>query len=112
MKNNVNKEVLFHCPLKLKAGNATIAPPIGTMLGPSGIDIYEFCKNFNKWSKEKKGDIKIGVIVYKDLSYSILTDKEYYDFRSNEFNYILSVSPLYNQLKNAPFENEQHKRGK
>lgn len=78
------KLVKYHAPLKLPAHNATPAPPVGTILGPSGIDTYKFCEDFNTWSKDMDGTVECGVIVYDDLTYRILTKKDYIAFRASE----------------------------
>ena len=81
-----NRNIKYHTPIKLTAGHATPAPPVGTILGPSGIDTNKFCEDFNKWSQGMEGPVECGVIVYNDLTYKILTKDEYISFRANELN--------------------------
>ena len=60
--------------LQIPAGKATPAPPVGTALGPQGLNIMDFCKNFN--SKTAKDDgliIPVVVTVYADRSYTFIT---------------------------------------
>ena len=60
--------------LQIPAGKATPAPPVGTALGPHGVNIMDFCKNFN--SKTAKDDgliIPVVVTIYADRSYSFIT---------------------------------------
>lgn len=96
----MNKEVKFHVLLKeLKAGGILPKPPVSIVLGPTGINLEKFCEDFNKWSKDMEGNIDIGVIVYNDLNYSILTKDEYLDFKRNEMSEVLSASTLYRQFK-------------
>ena len=99
------KEIKYDALLKLKAGKETPAPPIGTVLGPSGIDTHKFCEDFNNWSKNSEGIIETGVIIYNDLSYDILTKEEYLRFKRVEICNILSASPLYRMYKD-----EENKR--
>ncbi|MCK9272391.1 50S ribosomal protein L11 [Candidatus Gracilibacteria bacterium] len=60
--------------LQLKAGQATPAPPVGTALGPTGIQIAEFCKQFNDATKEKMGTVLPTVInIYEDRTFDFYT---------------------------------------
>lgn len=59
--------------LQIPAGAATPAPPIGTSLGPHGVNLAEFCKQFNDKTKEMGGDVVPAVItVYEDRSFSFI----------------------------------------
>ncbi len=60
--------------LQVPAGKANPAPPIGTALGPQGVNIMEFCKQFNA-KTSNLGDIKIPVVitVYADRSFTFIT---------------------------------------
>lgn len=51
------KEVVKRIKLEIQAGKATPAPPVGTVLGPAGINLQEFCTRFNDATREKMGDI-------------------------------------------------------
>ena len=56
--------------LQIPAGQANPAPPIGTALGPQGVNIQEFCKQFNERTKEMAGDIiPAEITVYEDRSF-------------------------------------------
>lgn len=105
MVNETNKEVKYDALLKLNARKATPAPPVGTVLGPTGIDTHKFCEDFNEWSKNSEGVIETGIVVYKDLSYVILTKEQYLDFKRNEFSKVISASNLYAQFKD---EEDKH----
>ncbi|EKE29004.1 MAG: 50S ribosomal protein L11 [uncultured bacterium (gcode 4)] len=60
--------------LQLKAGQANPAPPVGTALGPTGIQIAEFCKQFNDATKDRMGTILPVVIsIYEDRTFSFFT---------------------------------------
>ena len=48
----VAKEVVKKIKLQIPAGKATPAPPVGTVLGPAGINLQEFCTRFNDASKD------------------------------------------------------------
>ena len=91
------KKVKYDIPLKLFAKNARPAPPISITLGPTGVDIYKFCAYFNNWSKDLQGEIKVGVLVYDDLSYEILTEQEYKKWKKEQFS--IEMSALANTAK-------------
>ncbi len=56
--------------LQLEAGKATPAPPVGTALGPHGINIADFCKKFNDATKEMTGDVvPAEITIYEDRSF-------------------------------------------
>jgi large subunit ribosomal protein L11 len=60
--------------LQLKAGQANPAPPVGTALGPTGIQIAEFCKQFNDQTKDQMGKILPTVInIYEDRTFDFYT---------------------------------------
>lgn len=60
--------------LQLKAGQANPAPPVGTALGPTGIQIAEFCKQFNDRTKDQMGTVLPTVInIYEDRTFDFYT---------------------------------------
>jgi len=60
--------------LQIPAGKATPAPPVGTALGPHGVNIMDFCKNYNaKTAKDEGLIIPVVITVYADRSYSFIT---------------------------------------
>ena len=64
------KEVVKKIKLQIEAGKATPAPPVGTCLGPAGINIQEFCQKFNDATRDKMGDvIPCEINVYDDRSF-------------------------------------------
>ena len=68
------KKIQAMVKLQIAAGKATPAPPVGTALGPHGVNIMDFCKNFNaKTSKDEGLIIPVVVTVYADRSYSFIT---------------------------------------
>ena len=69
-----SKKVAAFVKLQVPAGAANPAPPVGTALGPHGVNIMDFCKNFNaKTSKDEGLIIPVVVTVYADRSYSFIT---------------------------------------
>jgi large subunit ribosomal protein L11 len=68
------KKVAATIKLQLPAGKATPAPPVGTALGPHGLNIMDFCKQFNaKTAKEPDGMIfPVLVTVYSDRSFTFI----------------------------------------
>jgi large subunit ribosomal protein L11 len=69
----VAKEVVKKIKLQIPAGKATPAPPVGTVLGPAGINLGEFCTKFNDASKDKMGDIlPVEITVYSDRTFDFV----------------------------------------
>jgi len=68
------KKIQAQVKLQIAAGKATPAPPVGTALGPHGLNIMDFCKNFNaKTAKDDGLIIPVVVTIYADRSYSFIT---------------------------------------
>ena len=68
------KKVIGLIKLQIAAGKATPAPPVGTALGPHGVNIMDFCKAFNARTASQEGLIIPAVVtVYQDRSYSFIT---------------------------------------
>lgn len=64
------KQITKKIKLQIQAGKATPAPPVGTILGPVGINLGEFCTKFNDATKDKMGDVLPVVIsIYDDRSF-------------------------------------------
>ena len=67
------KKITKTIKLQIEAGKATPAPPIGTSLGPTGINMGEFCSQFNEQTKEMSGDIIPAVIsIFEDRSFAFV----------------------------------------
>ena len=67
------KEVVNKIKLQIPAGKATPAPPVGTVLGPAGINLQDFCTKYNDATRDKMGDILPGEIsVYEDRSFDFI----------------------------------------
>ncbi|MBE6138882.1 MAG: 50S ribosomal protein L11 [Firmicutes bacterium] len=59
--------------LQIPAGKATPAPPVGTVLGPAGINLQEFCTKYNDATRDKMGDILPVVIsIYEDRTFDFV----------------------------------------
>ena len=59
--------------LQIPAGKATPAPPVGTVLGPAGINLQEFCTKYNDATRDRMGDILPVVIsIYDDRSFNFV----------------------------------------
>ncbi len=67
------KEVVKKIKLQIEAGKATPAPPVGTVLGPAGINLQEFCTKFNEASRDKMGDVvPCEITIYEDRSFDFV----------------------------------------
>src|ERR687898_1240114 len=68
------KKIQAMVKLQIAAGKATPAPPVGTALGPHGVNIMDFCKAFNARTAKDEGLIIPAVVtIYSDRSYSFIT---------------------------------------
>lgn len=80
------KEITGYVKLQAKGGQANPAPPIGPALGSKGINIMEFCKQFNARTQDKQGKVlPVLITVYADKS----------------FDFIIKTPPAAVQLKDA-----------
>ena len=60
--------------IELTAGQATPAPPVGTALGPHGVNIMDFCKQYNAATESQRGNvIPVEITIYEDRSFSFIT---------------------------------------
>ncbi len=80
------KEIAGQIKLQIKGGAANPSPPVGPALGSKGINIMEFCKQFNARTQAKAGKVLPVVITY-------FTDKS--------FDFVVKTSPVAVQLKDA-----------
>jgi large subunit ribosomal protein L11 len=68
------KKVLANVKLQIKAGQATPAPPVGTALGQHGVNIMDFCKQYNEATQQFSGQvIPVELTIYEDRSFSFIT---------------------------------------
>jgi large subunit ribosomal protein L11 len=68
------KKIVGYARLQISGGAANPAPPVGTALGPKGVNIMEFCKQFNARTQDKAGMvIPVVVTIYADKSFTFIT---------------------------------------
>ncbi len=90
------KEVVKKIKLQIEAGKATPAPPVGTVLGPAGINLGEFCTKFNEATRDKMGDVvPCEITIYDDRS----------------FDFVLKTAPAAFLLKKVAKVNKGSKKG-
>ncbi|HEX6548612.1 MAG TPA: 50S ribosomal protein L11 [Candidatus Dormibacteraeota bacterium] len=80
------KKVRAILKIELQAGKATPAPPVGTALGPHGINIMEFCKAYNERTAQQQGEVVPAEITI---------------FEDRSFTFVLKTPPAVNLLKRA-----------
>ena len=67
------KEAIKKIKLQIPAGKATPAPPVGTVLGPAGINLQEFCTKFNDATRDKGGDVlPVEISIYEDRTFDFV----------------------------------------
>jgi len=68
------KKVLALVKLQIRAGQATPAPPVGTALGQHGVNIMEFCRQYNEQTQQFSGQVvPVDMTIYEDRSFSFVT---------------------------------------
>ncbi|MEG9226925.1 50S ribosomal protein L11 [Aeromicrobium sp. Sec7.5] len=68
------KKVTAVVKVQLNAGQANPAPPVGTALGPTGVNIMEFCKAYNAATESMRGNvIPVEITIYEDRSFTFVT---------------------------------------
>ncbi len=68
------KRIAALVKVQLQAGAATPAPPVGTALGPHGVNIMEFCKAYNAATEAMRGNvIPVEITIYEDRSFTFVT---------------------------------------
>ena len=74
MAGSRRKKVLAVAKLQLRAGQATPAPPVGTALGQHGVNIMEFCRQYNEATQQWMGQvIPVELTIYEDRSFTFIT---------------------------------------
>ncbi len=69
----VAKEAVKKIKLQIEAGRATPAPPVGTVLGPAGINLQDFCTKYNEATRDKMGDVlPVEISIYEDRSFDFV----------------------------------------
>ena len=92
----VAKEIVKRIKLQIPAGKATPAPPVGTALGPAGINLQEFCTKYNDATRDKMGDIiPVDIMVYEDRT----------------FDFVLKTPPTASLIKKYAKINSGSKKG-
>ena len=67
------KRVLAVVKIQLEAGSATPAPPVGTALGPHGVQTMEFCKQYNSATESQRGTVvPVEITIYEDRTFSFI----------------------------------------
>ena len=90
------KEIVRRIKLQIPAGKATPAPPVGTALGPAGINLQEFCTKYNDATRDKMGDIiPAEIMVYEDRT----------------FDFVLKTPPAASLIKKFAKINSGSKKG-
>ena len=68
------KKVAALVKIQIPAGQASPAPPVGTALGPHGVAIMDFCKEYNTKTEDKRGQIiPVEITIYEDRSFTFIT---------------------------------------
>lgn len=68
------KQVTAVVKIQIPAGGATPAPPVGTALGPTGVNIVDFCKAYNDKTESQRGQIiPVEITIYGDRSFTFVT---------------------------------------
>ncbi|AXT83951.1 50S ribosomal protein L11 [Aeromicrobium sp. A1-2] len=68
------KKVAAIVKVQLQAGMANPAPPVGTALGPHGVNIMEFCKAYNTATEAMRGNVvPVEITIYEDRTFSFIT---------------------------------------
>jgi large subunit ribosomal protein L11 len=68
------KKIAALVKVQLQAGAATPAPPVGTALGPHGVNLMEFCKAYNAATEAMRGNvIPVEITIYEDRSFTFIT---------------------------------------
>ena len=68
------KKIAAVVKVQLNAGAATPAPPVGTALGPHGVNIMDFCKQYNAATESQRGNvIPVEITIYEDRSFTFVT---------------------------------------
>ena len=104
------KEVSGLIKLQIKGGTANPSPPVGPALGAKGVNIMEFCKQFNARTQEQAGKvIPVIITVYKDKSFDFIIKSPPVAVQIKEAAKLKSGSPESNRIKVATITWDQVK---
>lgn len=68
------KQVAAVVKIQIPAGQASPAPPVGTALGPHGVAIMDFCKEYNAKTEDKRGQVvPVEITIFEDRTFSFIT---------------------------------------
>ena len=68
------KQVAAVVKIQIPAGQASPAPPVGTALGPHGVAIMDFCKEYNAKTEDKRGQVvPVEITIFEDRSFTFIT---------------------------------------
>ena len=68
------KKIAAVVKVQLQAGQATPAPPVGTALGPHGVNIMDFCRQYNAATESQRGNIiPVEITIFEDRTFSFIT---------------------------------------
>jgi large subunit ribosomal protein L11 len=67
------KKIKAVIKLQIEAGKANPSPPVGPALGQAGLNIMDFCKQFNDRTKEQKGPVPVIITAYEDRTFEFIT---------------------------------------
>ena len=68
------KQVAAVVKIQIPAGQASPAPPVGTALGPHGVAIMDFCKEYNAKTEDKRGQVvPVEITIFEDRTFSLIT---------------------------------------
>lgn len=102
------KKVTGKIKLQLPAGKANPAPPVGPALGQHGVNIMEFCKQYNAQTADKTGQIiPVEITVYEDRSFTFVTKTPPMSFLIIKEAGIEKGSGKPNTVKNGKLSNDQ-----
>jgi len=102
------KEVSALIKLQVKGGSANPSPPVGPALGAKGVNIMEFCKQFNARTQEKAGKIlPVVITVYGDKSFDFVIKNPPVPIQLKEASKIKSGSAEPNRVKSGTVTKDQ-----
>ena len=102
------KEIIGLIKLQIKGGAANPSPPVGPALGSKGVNIMEFCKQFNARTQDKPGKIlPVVITVYADKSFEFVVKTPPVAVQLKEATKLKSGSPEPNRRKVATVSQDQ-----
>ncbi|WP_339043902.1 50S ribosomal protein L11 [Cardinium endosymbiont of Tipula unca] len=98
----MSKPILGYVKLQVKGGSANPSPPVGPALGSKGVNIMEFCKQFNARTKDQQGEIlPVVITIYQDKSFDFVVKTPPAVVSIMKFSGITKGSPESNRRKVA-----------